>query len=124
MRKVKFIRSLNVELLSLHSTNVKYYSKNFTPVMEGEIPYLLDTPVKINTVVVPITQLTNIDKKGERVDTFIAYSEEVEELLVMPFKAIREEIDIVNSCLDIIKYKVINATFIKRLKYLFTGKLI
>lgn len=124
MRQVKFIKSLNIEILPLTKYNeVEYHTYNPSHVMSEYDPYFLHTK-DVTTQVVPVNQFTKENSEGERVETYIAYSEEVEELLNMPFKSISHQIEMISRTLDIVRYTVTNATFIKRLKYLFTRKLL
>lgn len=142
MKKVKFVRSLNIE-------NVEYYKHdeirctNMTPVM-GDYGYgYLDTGAQVTDRVVPITKFTRYkrDPRTQEVfsqDTYIAWSPEVEELLDLPFRSLNEQIDTLKTKTwkledELRGYKEANrelkscldksATFWQRVKYLFARKL-
>lgn len=118
MRMVKFIKSLNVDLIPLTGNDMKYYSQNFTVVDDIGKPAFLHTEVQVKEHVVPINIFSQI-RKGKRTETYIAYSEEVQELLEMPFKSINEQLYLAEKY----KRKIETATWINRLLYVFTGKL-
>lgn len=118
MRYVNFVKSLVVERLPLAGREMAYYTQDFTCVDDNGEPAMLYTDSNITEHVIPVHMISHINK-GERVETFIAYSKEVEELIEIPFKAITEELFRAN----IYKRKIKTATWINRLVYLFTGKL-
>ena len=123
MKKVKFIKSLVVEELPLTSDNITYHSLDATPVLYKDEYHMLATNVE--TKVVPIHIINQFNYEKHQVEeVFIAYSEEVEDLLHMPFKCITESRDMALNSYSKLLHKVNKANWIKRLKYLFTRKLV
>lgn len=150
MRRVKFIRSLNIEERTLYDCedSIRYHRMDKLNWIElGPESAYLETEDTIESVIVPIIKLYNsfYDPTPENPynvvtkTKFIAYSEEVEEFLEMPFKALHEQIkgltctvnrlyDELNTSdnqlyatiYDLNKYTRANVW--ARIKYLFTGK--
>ena len=97
MKLVKFIRSFNVEEVPCSDREhlLKYYTwDNVVPVYGSERWLVSEKCTK--TKVVPIIDLfeyskPNLDVPAEVKETYIAISEEVEELLGKPYSALRKE---------------------------------
>jgi len=102
MKRVKFIKSLNIESANLMGRDELSYSTfNVTPVRD----LLLETNEPIRDHRVAIHQVSQIID-GARCDDFIAYSEEVQKLLGMPFDLMKQQIDSLNG--EIVSLKGVN----------------
>lgn len=130
VRKVKLIMGLIVEEVLAHSDRIEYFSNNsinanYSIASDGKI---LDTKY-ITKSIIPIHKFCAIDKPT----LYIAYSDEVEELLGNPIRtciaeterARKREKDLACQAFDarneLNKYKTMK--FWSRLKFLFKGKL-
>ena len=115
MREVIFIEGLKIKKVPMckyDEIRYQYYScPNYVP---DEDQYIL-TESNIEHVIVPIHKISKLTQ-GVRRDIYIAYSKEVDELLGEPIKLFQEELDRFNSMFE-------RASFLQRLKYLFTGKI-
>jgi len=144
MRNVKFVRSLNVEIAQVMSdTELRYHDFKMTRMASnGASLRFADEEVKEH--VVPIHQFCRVTQEarhpGEAPEietTYLAYSKEVEELLELPFLALRNEVrdahhgriraerqaEDLHSLNSMMTEVVEEASFWKRLKFLFGGKL-
>ena len=125
MRKVKFISGLKVESRPmLNPDEIRYHMmESIPPVPVGD--EFLATTAEVNTMVVPIHWLRKIEN-GEQVDTYIAYSKDVQELLEMPFDVLRDENITLTHQLYDARDRIDNicgAGLWRRLKFLFTKKI-
>ena len=118
MRYVNFIKSLNVERIPLTGRDMTYYSQNFTLVDDNGEPAFLHTQEQVTIHTIPINLISHVNTEKPS-ETYIAYSKEVEELIEIPFMAIKEELYQAYTH----KRKIETATWINRLQYLFTGNL-
>jgi len=92
MQLVNFISDLVInEVPRVNRDEVQYhcFSPKFAPISPDDGLLLEDT---VETRVVPVHTLSK-RTNGQTVSTYIAYSKEVQELLVMPFDVMKEEID-------------------------------
>ena len=125
MRKVQFISGLKIESRPmLNPDEVRYHlMDNIPPVPVGG--EFLATTAEVNTMVAPIHWLRKIEN-GEQVDTYIAYSKEVQDLLELPFDVLKDENDnLINQLYDARNRisDVCDAGFWRRLRFLFTKKI-
>jgi|GEM_PF-4800103 len=99
MKKVKFIRSLNVEEVPcIDRSNFLEYSyfdaRNMIPIYRSSSA-IIDTNNTVKKYVVPIHEIFeyNLTEDGieEREETYIAISEEVEKLLGKPYSNLKQE---------------------------------
>ncbi len=139
MRKVKFIKSLNIEeVMSRDPNNIRYHE-----VRLDDWSMTLDRQLvnaKTDKKIVPIHHISEGRRyecedspdgyRAEITDTYIAYSEEVEKLLEMPFKLINDEnkelqlkVDRLNSELLEVRSREnrLRESLWLRVKFLFNG---
>jgi hypothetical protein len=93
-RRVKFIRALVVNEVEAVD-RLEYYP---WPPMPDHADWQMvqDESTMVNVtdmgrVDVPIIQLNRINRGGQKEETFLAYSRDVEQLLAMPFSALHNE---------------------------------
>lgn len=123
MKRVKFIKSLNVEILPLTDYNIRYWNTEATPIMDEGEEKLLHTTLKVKMEIIPVHILSKVKGRKRISTTYIAYSKEVEDLLDMPFNTMRREIKELSFSLQFLHNKIDTATIFNKLRYLFTGKL-
>lgn len=136
MRKVKFIKSLNVEDVILFSgQELKVHEFDLNCQQVGDDLFIKPTDF-ISDRIVPVHRICFADE-NEQKDVYIAYSKEVEELISVPFSALNEarktaqtltadalnQLDSLNRDYHKLQNKIKDASFLDRVKYLFTGEL-
>lgn len=132
-KKVKFVRSLNVEDANEFSVLgdcdfFRYYRMEQLANISPDKVIAAESSVA-DLVVVPLNRICN--REGDEVnELYIAYSEEVEECLGLPFRVMNETAKLLNTLhedaleeIRNLRNLVDNASFRARLKYLFTRKL-
>ncbi len=126
MRRVNFVRSLNVDSIPmLNGDEVRYQSmESITPVPSGDDIEFLLTEKTIEVRIAPVHTLSEGHADGRRDDTYIAYSKEVQDLLRMPFDTMKRQLDdqskqISNLYSD--KAAVREASLWTRVKFVFSG---
>ena len=132
---VKFVKSLNVVNVPMHDPKTFRYTGAYIKLVDTEdFSGIMETTFEIQEHVVPIQHLSQtwaLPKRRGPDDTitydyFIAVSEEVEELLQLPFKDQCSQIKDLEHQLDHKKarlWQIKNASLWQRLKYLFTKEL-
>lgn len=141
MRYVTLVESLNLRKLPmLNNDEVRYHSlEAITPVPGPGEPEFLATDQRIETRVVPIHEFVfpdrgkaapvNMDELNRQVtarnSVYIAWSQEVQELLEMPFDVLKRQLDeahVLINCMraDLACYR--HAGWWKRLRYLFNRR--
>lgn len=150
MKRVKFIKSLNIEEHCLYDNDEYFQYMVCKPLnfVDMEPAAFLETDDIIEHVVIPITDINQCvfsptpenPHKTVTTTTFIAHSKEVEDLLEMPFKFLHEQINGLQRKIDEENgtiYRLSNslrtakeglsdyatADVWNRLKYLFTGRI-
>jgi hypothetical protein len=136
-RMVNFVKSLNVERVPMHDSKMFRYSGGYPKVIDTPDFYgIMDSTFEIKEHVVPVQHLSQSwvvpgkSSLGRNMvhtkDTFIAVSEEVEDLLMLPFKHQYSKIKDLEYALSHEKVKLWqfqNASIWQRIKYLFTKEL-
>ena len=129
MKEVKFIRGLVVENAIIHSSldSMRYFTTTGSKACKdvfGAPVYLQTEGPKVEAKVAPL-HCFNKGRGGD--DIYIAYTEEVEDLLHIPFKLLKEEVDRCRAEIDLSTHRleeIKNATFLQRLRFLVTGRII
>ena len=126
MRYITFIRSLNVErrVPCIGLDEVRYVAPQSAPSIYSEqgLEWLPATKT-VEHRIVPVHHICKQGRDGVRDDTYIAYSKEVEDLIRIPFKAIKESYDTIQGLYAALDETVRDSTLRRRLRYLFTGRL-
>lgn len=141
MRYVTLVESLNLRKLPmLNNDEVRYHSLDtITPVPGPGDTEFLATDQRIETRVVPIHQFVfpdrgksapvDMDMLNRRVQAqntvYIAWSQEVQELLEMPFDVLKRQLDEAHVWINDLRYdrdRYRHAGWWKRLRYLFTRR--
>ena len=131
MTKAKFISRLVVEDVQVVSDRdyIEYYQHQpACPIKWSDTVMLLEHEQTVKRLVAPINHISGTGRK----DVFIAYSEEVEELLGIPIRAILKRVEVAESATkqerDIARKALWNLHlfetmgFIDRLFFLFNPK--
>jgi hypothetical protein len=128
MRYVKFIKRLVVDEVPLLARDEVRYAQldTLTPIAYSGDEVLM-TDAVVQDIVVPVHRLckaTRDQRTGENhVDTtYIAYSEEVQKLLEMPFDVIKSELEACRAMGEVYRGRlsdVKNANLWTRIKYVF-----
>jgi hypothetical protein len=123
VRYVNLIRSLDIiEVPMVNSEEVQYQPLESMHAV-GIDEFLLDTTATVKHKPLPIHKISKICH-GQKVDTFIAYSREVQDLLELPFDLLKKEnemLTISNSKLERELSNIKELPFLGRLKFLFTS---
>lgn len=141
MRYVTLVESLNLRKLPmLNNDEVRYHSLDtITPVPGPGDTEFLATEERIETRVVPIHEFVfpdrgrsapvDMDMLNRRVQAqnkvYIAWSQEVQELLEMPFDVLKRQLDEAQGLINDLRYvrdRYRYAGWWKRLRYLFTRR--
>ncbi len=126
MRKVTFIKSLNVDLVPmLGHEEVRYHMMGPAPpipILTDETEEYLLTEATVETMVVPVHMLRT-GNRNVRDTLYIAYSKEVQDLLGMPFDVMKRELDECRAHAEVQLHmldKYRHAKWWRRLGYLFS----
>lgn len=135
MRVVKFIKSLNIEEVPAYCGDEVQYMRMTGTVQPIDHDEFADFGVTEKIHAAPVHHFSRSFSGGncfnpnkvERVDAFIAYSQEVQELLGMPFDALKEEnerlsdrcssLENANASKASALHKIETLSFIGRLKF-------
>ena len=123
MRRITFIKSLNVESLPmLNLDEVRYHTaENIRAVSDEE--YLETRDYSVETHIVPVHMLRTGNEFVK--DTlYIAYSKKVQDLLGMPFDVMKKQLDEQSEQIQDLYLKISrirHAKFWKRVRFLFLG---
>ena len=134
MRRVKFIESLNVsEKMVGGMDDIRYHQRGeIEPIRYSEEGEFLISDEPITEAVCSVNQFSKMEG-GERIDTYIAWSKEVQDLIGTPFDLMKGSIDNLQSIVRARDVEVcsknerissiLNSTIIERFKFLFTGSI-
>jgi hypothetical protein len=110
MKKVKFVKELYIEERPFYDIDEPIRSvsiKNLNSVNDGDNGSgLLHTKEEIKTEIVPIYRIFNHEYGCDPKDVYIAYSMDVEQLLELPFKAMKADLKYYTSINSDLNHKV------------------
>ena len=128
MRRAKLIEGLKIKEIQAYGPTHEIIPDMSLDAIPVEDNVLMGDFKRIQCPIIPLGKLNRITREPEY--RYIVYSPEVEELLEMPFSALHREVGDLKAQMEHhtiqrrrLKRAINEATWLERLKYLFTRKL-